>query len=226
MKDWDTLPWVISALGDLGYDVAIPYLVRLVKDKDVPQTTKAIVSDALLRLNVANVRDLDPAQLYYNLAERFYSGKCSVAPPAGSPVGFMWAWNGTILDKKDVPAAVFNEDMALRCCEYVLALDPSRSDAVSLWLLNAFKREVEMPEGAVDPTWDDKQPSAHFFAVQSGTGHLNATLSRAPARARVGRGAEGDQVVAGYRRHEQSLQRAVGSADPGGHALSRPPRAL
>jgi hypothetical protein len=29
MKDWNTLLWVVSALGEIGYDNAVPYLVRL-----------------------------------------------------------------------------------------------------------------------------------------------------------------------------------------------------
>jgi hypothetical protein len=43
----------------------------------------------------------------------------------------------------------------------------------------AYKREVELPEGAADPFWPAGQPATHPYAVASGVGHLGATLDRA-----------------------------------------------
>jgi len=179
MKDWNTLLWVVSALGDIGYDNAVPYLVRVLQSKDTPDAVKSATREALLRLNVPNASELSAAQLFYDLADRFYYDKASIIAEPGNSVGYMWSWTERGLDKTNVPAPVFNEDMALRCCEYALRLDASRGDAVSLWLAAAYKREVELPDGAADPMWDGKHPTPHFYAVDAGTQHLNPVLARA-----------------------------------------------
>ncbi|MGE5612616.1 MAG: HEAT repeat domain-containing protein [Bacillota bacterium] len=179
MKDWNTLLWVVSALGDIGYDNAVPYLVRLTQSKETPQAVKEAAAQSLLRLNVSNPRELNAAQLFYELAEKFYYEKASIVPEPGSDAGFMWSWTEAGLSKKNVPAVVFNEDMALRACEYALRLDSSRGDAVSLWLASAYKREVELPQGAADPMWEQDHAATHFYAVHAGTQHLNPVLDRA-----------------------------------------------
>ena len=178
MKDWNTLLWVVSALGDIGYDNAIPCLVRLYQSKETPDSVKSAVREALLRLNVTNPGELNLAQLYYELAERFYYDKASIVVEPGSTVGFMWTWTERGLSKQNVPAVIFNEDQALRSCEYALRADSTRADVVSLWLAAAYKREVELPEGAPDPMWDDKHPATHFYAVDAGAHHLNPVLAR------------------------------------------------
>jgi len=52
-------------------------------------------------------------------------------------------------------------------------------DALSLWLASNFKREVELPQGATDPTREPNQPDAHYYGVQAGAQYLNAALNRA-----------------------------------------------
>lgn len=179
MKDWTTLGWVISALGDLGYDNAVPYLVRLVHDKSTPAPVRSIAMDSLLRLGVKNPMELNPAQLFVELAEKLYYEKASIAAEPGAATAYMWFWGENGLNKLNVPGAVFNEDMVLRCCETALKLDPSRSDAVSLWLAAAYKREVELPDGAADPIWDKDHLDTHYYATSSGAQHVNAVLARA-----------------------------------------------
>src|SRR5205085_12322393 len=66
-----------------------------------------------------------------------------------------------------------------RECEYVLKLNASRGDAVSLWIAAGYKREAEIPEGQNDTFWEEKHPTTHYYAVASGTAHLNPALARA-----------------------------------------------
>lgn len=203
MTDWDTLPWVISALGDLGYDNAVPYLVRLAQDKQTPAQIKDAAAQALLRLNVPNPNELNAAQLFVELGEKFYYDKASVAADAGAESAQFWTWTGGTLVRQVVPAPVFNEDMALRCCEYALQLDKNRADALSLWLAAAYKREAELPAGATDPTWDSAKGDTHFFAVASGTQYLNSALARAI----------NDRNAAVALKAIRSLQKIVGNAN-------------
>lgn len=203
MKDYDALTWVCSALGDLGYDAAVPYLVNLYKGKETPAAVKTAASQALVRLNVLNPDQLDAAQLFHDLAERFYYEKVGALAADKSPVAFMWFMTGTGLHKQDVPGAVFNEHMALRACEYAMGLDGARSETISLWLASAYKREVEMPEGGVDPVWDEKHPDTHFYATTASTRHASPVLARALR----------DRNAAVALKAIKSLQEIVGSAN-------------
>ena len=178
MKDWEALPWVIDALGDLGRKASVPYLARLAKSTDVPASIREAATRTLIRMRV-NPASLDIPQLFYEQAEECYYGKSSLALRDPKRATSMWFWNGTLLDKRDVPLQVLMDHMAMRSCEYVLSLDPSRADAVSLWLASAYRREVDMPEGGVDHAWDDKHPKAHYYAVAAGTKYLNDVLARA-----------------------------------------------
>ena len=179
MKDPVVLPWVISALGDLGYDNAVPYLVRILKASDTPKAIQEAASSALLRLNITNPTALDPAQLFFDLAEKFYYEKASVQPEKGLKEAYIWSYTNEGLVDKVVPAATFNEDMTLRECEYCLKINPARGDAVSLWIDAGYKREAEIPEGQSDTFWEEKHPPTHYYAVASGTAHLNPALARA-----------------------------------------------
>jgi hypothetical protein len=179
MKDPVVLTWVISALGDLGYDNAVPYLVRLMKANDTPDAVKDAARQSLIRLNVTNAANLDPAQLFFELAEKFYYEKASVQPERGTKEANIWSYTDQGLVNKVVPAATFNEDMTLRECEYCLKLNAARGDAVSLWICAGYKRESEIPEGQPDTFWEEKHPATHYYAVASGTAHLNPALARA-----------------------------------------------
>jgi hypothetical protein len=179
MKDPIVLPWVVSALGDLGYDNAVPYLVRLLKSVETPEAIKGAARHALLRLNVPSPDNLNAPQLFFELAEKYYYEKASIQPEKGSKEAYIWTYTDQGLMNKTVPAATFNEDMALRECEHVLKLDPSRGDAVSLWIDAGYKRESEIPEGQQDAFWEEKHPTTHYYAVASGTQHLNPALARA-----------------------------------------------
>jgi hypothetical protein len=179
MKDPVVLPWVISALGDLGYDNAVPYLVKILRSSDTPEAIKDAARQSLVRLNITNPANLDPAQLFFELAEKFYYEKASVQPEKGSKEAYIWTYTDQGLVNKTVPAATFNEDMTLRECEQVLKLNAGRGDAVSLWIAAGYKREAEIPEGQPDTFWEEKHPPTHYYAVASGTQHLNPALARA-----------------------------------------------
>ncbi len=169
--------WVMIALGDIGYDAAIPYLVRVARS-DAPETMKAAAGEALARLKAKVGPDVSVAQLFYEQALKYYYNKGAVRPEKGVLGAYMWYWNGNALEKKDIPPAVFHSDMALRMCEQVLKADPTRSDAVSLWLAAGYQRENDLAGGA-DPFWDEKHPPTHFYAVAAGTRHTSMTLARA-----------------------------------------------
>ena len=189
MQDWDTLVVVIGALGDLGYDAAVPYLQRLMSSSDAPATVKNAAAGAIQR--ITGSRGAAPANAgaaagsaalsFYQLGEKFYYDTAAIQADPRNPAGYMWYWaadRGGLI-KIDVPPQIFNELMAMRATEYAMKLGGGQVDALSLWLASNYKREVELPEGQKDPTRAENQPDAHYYGVSAGAQYLNAALARA-----------------------------------------------
>ncbi len=180
MHDEQTLMSVVSALGDIGYDVAVPYLTRLLQIDGVPSSVKATASDALKRLRIADPSTLSATDQFFDLAERFYYDNAAVRADKRFPVGYVWYWSDQKgLTKIDVPQPIFHDVMAKRAAEYSLKLGQSQGDALSLWLGANFQDEADLPAGQKDPTLPDNAPSAHYYGVAAGTKYLNSALSRA-----------------------------------------------
>jgi hypothetical protein len=178
MKDYDTLVDVISALGDLGYDPAIPYLSRIMTSQDEPDAIRVAARNALRHLGAADTATRDPAEEFFELGEKFYYGHSSI-PPANDQTAYIWYWNDSMgLTKLDVPTPIFDDVMAMRSCEYALKLDAAKAEAVSLWLAANSKREADLPAGAVDPTHKGL-PDAKYYNSSAGVQYLNAALFRA-----------------------------------------------
>jgi hypothetical protein len=180
MQETDTLIAVIDALGNIGYDVSVPYLLRLASDPNRPGAVQSAATQALVRMGVENPKGMNPAEAFYDLAEKFYYDQAAVVAPQGQNTAFVWFWdqqNGLV--KKNVPSPIFNELMAMRTSEYALKLDANSGKAVSLWIASNFKREAELPQGQNDSTRAENQPDAHYYAVASGTQFLNPVLARA-----------------------------------------------
>lgn len=176
MQDHDTLIIVVSALGDLGYDSAAPYLAHLATSKGAPPTVKEAATQALAKLQVTG----SPADLFYGLGEKLYYDAADIQADGRSPDAFVWFWaQDRGLTKINVPNAIFNEIMAMRACEYALKLGGGQGDALSLWLASNYKREVELPADAKDMTRAENQPDAHYYGVSAGAQYLNSALARA-----------------------------------------------
>ncbi|MGA3065904.1 MAG: HEAT repeat domain-containing protein [Tepidisphaeraceae bacterium] len=178
MTDYDTLLDVVTALGDIGYEPAAPYLSRLATSRDVPQGIRIAAHNALIHMGVSDSVAVVPAEQFYELAEKLYYGTSSIAP-SGDKTAYVWFWvDGMGLTKLDVPTSIFNDVMAMRECENALKLDPGMGAAVSLWLAANSKREADLPPGGTDPTHAG-DPDAHYYNVSSGVQYLNGALMRA-----------------------------------------------
>jgi HEAT repeat protein len=178
MKDFNTLVDVISALGDLGYDAAIPYLARLAVAPEVPDAIHDASRKALYQIGLSRGSPVRPSDLFFNLAEKCYYGRSDI-PAAGDKNSYIWYWTDAVgLARTQVPTPIFNDLLAMRACEYTLKLDPSSGRAVSLWLAANTKRECDLPTGAVDLTHKG-DPDANYYNVSAGANYLNDALARA-----------------------------------------------
>ncbi len=82
------------------------------------------------------------------------TARASVVADPRMPKAYVWTYaDGRGLSSRQVPAGIFNEVMSMRTAEEAMRLNqPSRGDAVSLWLAANNKREAELPAGETDPT--------------------------------------------------------------------------
>lgn len=166
---------VVSLLGELGYDSAVPYLARLSEVAMTPNV-KTVADQAIAKIGGANGSAGDQ---FYDLAERQYYGKTSLVADLRFPTANVWKFDAEKgLVRTPVPPQIFDDVMTLQAAEMAMALNTTK-DALSLWLAANFKREVDLPEGQTDATRPANNPDAHFFGVTAGAQYLNAALQRA-----------------------------------------------
>jgi hypothetical protein len=209
MTDYDTLIDVISALGDIDYDVAVPYLARLAAASNVPAEIHTASRNALFHMGIDRNTPLQTSGLFYNLSEKFYYGKSDIAP-ATDKTSYIWYWTSDLgLTRRDVPTPIFNDLLAMRAAEYAMKLDASNGAAVSLWLDANTKREADLPAGQIDITHKN-DPDANYYNVSAGADYLNDALARATR----------DRNPAVALKLCNSLRNITGQANLGGDAIT------
>lgn len=174
MKNETTLITVIGVLEQIGYDTSVPYLARIAQDKSRSSTVQAAATNALRAMG-ASTQNMDVADLFYKLGERFYYNTASLQADSRTPNAWIWSWEGDSLSAKKIPGSIFGDRMAMREARTALELGSGRGDALSLWLAADNKREVDLGDGT-----DDSGPKlpANYFNVTAGAQYVDAVLSR------------------------------------------------
>ena len=182
MNDHATTPYLIGALGSLGYAQAAPYLMQLVEAEQTPTEIRAAAKAALDDLSTSAVAidaGVSAAEAFYWLAKLYYQDDASLAADIRLDSANVWYWKDDLLQNVEVPTSIFNEVMAMRCCEEALRLKPDLKPALALWLAANFRREAQLPEGAYDATRPDGYPPASYFAQSAGPEYCLMALARA-----------------------------------------------
>lgn len=198
MKDETTLITVIGVLEQIGYDTSVPYLARIAQDKGRSSTVQAAATNALRAMG-ANTQNMDVADLFYKLGERFYYNTAALTADPRTPNAWIWSWEGDSLSAKKIPGSIFGDRMAMRESRTALELGTGRADALSLWLAANNKREVDLGDGT-----DDSGPKlgANYFNVTAGAQYVDAVLSRSL----------GDKNAAVALKAIKSLEQIVGAS--------------
>ncbi len=195
---------IARALGQIGYPHAAAALKELAETKGVLDRTRGAALGAVAACAGKPALQKPVAELYYDLALKYYDRHESVQPDSRYDNANVWYWHeGLGVDYKVVPKAIFNEVYAMRASAKALAHDPKYSEAVSLWIAANYRKEANLPAGTKDPTRGADQPGADFYGLASGTKYQQAVLSRALA--------DGDEAVA--IRAIQALARTAGAAN-------------
>lgn len=214
---------IIKALGKIAYPQSLGYLKYVMEKSDSPEL-RELASKSIGQIDPAAVQ-APAAQLFFQLAERYYYHSQSLAPAADANFANIWFWDSAQqrLARVQVDKSYFNELMAMRCCEWALKADEGFGWAIGLWLAAFFKAEAT---GLAMPAYfGERHAGALVYATTAGPEYLHQALARAvnDKNPDVALGAvEALAVTAG----EKSLFYTVGPAQPLLQALSFDDRAV
>jgi hypothetical protein len=177
---------VARLLGELGYPDAVPHLLEQSeagRGFQVQQSTDR----ALGQLGYTG--GSTAATEYRKLAEQFWLRRGDIQDDPRFEDAPAWKWSGDALDADIVPEVIFDEVMAMEAAAKTLQLSQGdrpapqqvQDEALSLWLASNYRREIELPEGATDPSRPDEDPAATYYGAQAGVPYLQAVLARAAA---------------------------------------------
>jgi len=215
---------IANTLGRIEYPHAAPALKELYDRKDLQPATRRIVRAALVACAGGDTKILDKpvAQLYYELALRFYYRAESLAPDERSDQANVWYYDEDLqgLIHKPVPRQIFCDIYAMRTARRTLAHDPKFYPAVSLWLAANLKREIDLPDGATDPTRTPAEPPAKFYVLAAGSKYQQDILARALHDRDWMVAVRTIEALGGTAGAESLVQPVVGGAQPLVEALS------
>ncbi|MCK4601069.1 MAG: HEAT repeat domain-containing protein, partial [Phycisphaerae bacterium] len=169
-----------GALGEISYPSAAPRLKELLNRKDLLDNVRRTAQAALIVCEGRSALEKSAAELFYNLAERYYYQGESVAPDLRYDEANVWYWQEDLgLTYKPVPREIFCDIYAMRMAQLTLKHDPKFYKAVSLWLAAFIKKEADLPEGKSDPTQGQDAPRADYYAMAGSARYLQDVLVRA-----------------------------------------------
>ncbi|NQT01318.1 MAG: HEAT repeat domain-containing protein [Planctomycetes bacterium] len=203
---------IIQALGKIGYPQSQAYLKYIVEN-DGSAEVRDLAKISLSKIDPGTLK-ISGAQLFFELAEKYYYHAQSLTPAGDADFSNIWFWdtNQQRLARAEVPKSYFNELMAMRCCEWALKSDAGFGPAIGLWLAAFFKAEsagIEKMPGY----FGESHADALVYATTAGVEYLHQALARAvkDKNAYVALGAiEALGTTAG----EKSLLYRIGPAQP------------
>ncbi len=186
MDDDVTRKILIRTAVEIHYKQAAPYLAKLVEDASQSGDVRAEAQQAVGSLGVAGSVGL--ASLFLELAEHYYNDVDSLKADSKSDEANVWYLRGADLKFRSVPRAIFNDIMAMRCCEEALLASPGTEAATALWLAANTRREAKLgldvesvePDAlaAKDSTRPADFPRAIYFLRAAGARYNHLVLGR------------------------------------------------
>jgi HEAT repeat protein len=167
---------LVRALGKIGYPQALPYL-KYIAEKDRSSAVKQAAEKSITQIDPASLK-LPAAELFFQLAEKYYYHLESLAPAEDADFGNIWFWEtqDNRLVREKVDRQYFNELMAMRCCEWSLKADASFGKSIGLWLAAFCKAEstgLDMPD-----YFGEGHADAMTYATTAGPEYLHQALAR------------------------------------------------
>ncbi len=177
IKDVGIKADIIKALGNTGYPQSLAYL-KYVAENDESMELRQIATEVIDQID-PSANKVSSAELFYQLAGRYYYKAESLAPPAEVDFANIWFWDeqaGRIV-REEVDKSYFNELMTMRACEWSLKADADMGKAISLWLASYFK--VEQAGLILPDYFGSDHADAMTYATTAGPEYLHQGLARA-----------------------------------------------
>jgi hypothetical protein len=171
---------LVNVIAEIGYPQALPALRAIQADQATSGELRAAVDNAIRRIN-PQVQNISPSDLNLMAAENYYNKKPSYQPLLpDEKTNPIWVFDPGLNNVQaiNVPTPIWNSVMALRLAESTLKADANNGNAISLWLAANLRREIQLPQGATDPT-RGTGPDAAFYARAAGPIYVNPVLARA-----------------------------------------------
>jgi hypothetical protein len=174
---------LVDVIGRIGYAEALPYLKAISEGAGTNADLKNAADRAINLVDRRNIGgSITAAEAFVQLARGFYEKQPSVSAPfPKEPANPVWYYNRGLnnVDPVRVPTPIWGDIMAMRACEQALKLQPNNQQAISLWIASNLRREIQLPQGAADPTHKDTDPTAAYYAKAAGPLYLNPVLTMA-----------------------------------------------
>ncbi|MFH1418019.1 MAG: hypothetical protein ABII12_07025 [Planctomycetota bacterium] len=177
---------LINAAAGIGYSQALPYLAKLAEDSEQSGAVRAAAKQAMTMIGKGGG---SVSALFAQLAEDYYNGADSVRADPRETTANIWYLRDNELRLIEVPAEIFADVMAMRCCEEALKADAANDGAIALWLAANFRREAKLgldvesgepsPLAAKDGTRPEGFPRSIYFARAAGPKYNHMVLARA-----------------------------------------------
>jgi HEAT repeat protein len=209
---------IITALAKIGYPQSAPYL-KCIVEIDGSSQMRELAKIALTEIDPGTLK-ISAAQLFFELAEKYYYHSQSLTPAEDADFANIWFWdtNRQQLNRVEVPKSYFYELMAMRCCEWALKADAGFGPAIGLWLAAFFKAEAAGIE-TMPSYFGQSHADALVYATTAGVEYLHQALARA-VKDRNADVALGVIEALGTTAGEKSLLYRIGPAQPLLEALS------
>ena len=169
---------IIMALGKIGYPQSQAYLKYVIENEDSTEL-RAIAQESIRQIN-PDMLQVPAAQLFYELAEKYYYHAESLAPAQDASFANVWFWDSDAgkLVREEVDKSYFYELMAMQTCEWALKADSGFGSAIGLWLAAFFKAESAGVEN-MPAYFGDRHADALVYATTAGVEYLHQALARA-----------------------------------------------
>jgi hypothetical protein len=209
---------IIQALGKIGYPQSQAYLKYIVENDSSAQNREEAKIN-LMKIDPGTLK-ISAAQLFFELAEKYYYHSQSLTPAEDADFANIWFLdaNQKRLTRIEVPKSYFNELMAMRCCEWALKADAGFGPAIGLWLAAFFKAESAGIE-TMPSYFGESHADALVYATTAGVEYLHQALARA-VKDKNAHVALGVIEALGTTAGEKSLLYRIGPAQPLLEALS------
>ena len=203
---------IIQALGKIGYPQSQAYLKYIVEN-DGSAEIRELAKISLTKIDPGTLK-ISAAQLFFELAEKYYYHSQSLTPAEDADFANIWFWdaNQQRLARVEVPGSYFNELMAMRCCEWALKADAGFGPAIGLWLAAFFKAESAGIE-TMPSYFGESHADALVYATTAGVEYLHQALARA-VKDKNAHVALGVIEALGTTAGEKSLLYRIGPAQP------------